>query len=72
MNPTDDHAAREVEIRQRIIREIKQLEQKRIGDHPDPTLFAAGVVTGLGMARAIIERGAQPEDQTRHIAKDRP
>lgn len=48
----------EAEIRQRIAEEVKQLEQQRIKDNPDPTLFAAGVVNGLGMARAIIERGA--------------
>lgn len=69
---SDDQAARETEIRQRIIREITEDLADRTFTSANDT-YSVGWRRGMQRAISIIERGgAQPEDQTRHIAKDRP
>lgn len=65
MNPTDDHAAREAEIRQRIAEEVKQTIQKEQNEehHPHQKMYRLGWRVGMDHALRIIERGAATEGE---------
>ena len=62
---TDDHAAREAEIRQRIAVEVKR-EISRMNAFWGPQVprdFRWGYERGMYCVLGIIERGAQPEGE---------
>lgn len=64
--PSEDHAAREAEIRQRIAAEVNgRIDRwRRVAQWNLPWFQANTVVDGLREALRIIERGgAQPEEE---------